>query len=220
MELSAGAHRRCRRVLARTCLEGQLRSALDRVLQLEAELADARAVACLHCESGCQTEPELCQRLELAAPVLRAGIAASAGKHQPTTATRRSAIALLPNVVVARRHAATHNFLVPASKIASMSLSALNVLQRGPRRPRSRRAGKIAVSPHRRVPEAKSSADAVPIGWTVATRGTTQRRLARPRSLPPLRDFAGSRWFVGEHLVKGGPPGDTSPARPHGECHC
>ena len=98
----------------------------DRILQLEAQLAAARVVVKQTCDDDDQ---ELVGRLELAAPVIQAGMQSV----QPET------------LVQSRRNTAEHNYDVAAADIATASQPTLNRWQRqGGGRKRRRRSGKRA----------------------------------------------------------------------------
>ena len=119
--LGASLERRIRRRAAREALEGRLRAAYDRIVDLEAQVAAL---------SGGK-DGELVGRLGLIAPELAAGIAAASAGDAPA----------VEQLVHSKRNLAAHEYGIPASRIANMSQAECNRAQRqrrgrcGPRKP-------------------------------------------------------------------------------------
>ena len=176
---------------------GRLAAALDRVQQLETELAAFKASAA---EAISLEQSDLVGRLTLVAPAIKVGIAKSQGKVGE---------ALAP-LSAARRNAAAHCFDAPAARIAQMSQRALNRLQRG-----ARRTSRQCRRRHRQAPAQLSAAERVPTTWTTCwrkrARSTPCTMRARPgvlfdlaerRWLPPMRPAqlaSGPLWFNAEN---------------------
>ena len=91
--------RRARRDAAMQATAGLLQRLRERVLELEGQVASLQVVVGQSADSD---DPELAGRLQLAAPVIQAGI------KKQTTET----------LVASRRNTGSHNFDVPVSEIA------------------------------------------------------------------------------------------------------
>lgn len=190
---SAWPDRRRRRMIAKEAERGRLGHALDRILDLEAEIEKLSAkvveqddqeklrgtvMAAAAIEGRTNHSVELIARLALTAPVLEAKILEAAG---------HSCIAATPQVV-AKRNAANHAFQVPAAALASMEQAELNAVQGGKRRPRSRAAfGRVRTAlpePPRAVKFRRQQALRTPAEKITST---WQVKPARSKSMPSSR---------------------------------
>ena len=116
---------------------GRSRALEARVLELEAQLAAAEAVALASVALAPALRDEVIGRLALAAPVVAEDVAAADAQRKPD-------IAVLAR---SRRNAGLHHLERRASSIARMGQRSLNRLQRRAVGPRLHRGGRIRSRP-------------------------------------------------------------------------
>ena len=175
-------------------MAGRCRALMDRVLELEAQLAAARAVQVLlevpaqvEKQSGATDAPQpegipaqsedglaaeevgaTCAA-EVATPLIAAG---------PTVEEMEQRLALVAPAMRAelggptvgalktrRRNAAAHCRKASAARIRTLDGAGLNRLQRSERQGRSRGRRAGRARKHRGAPESRTAAEAVPLGW-------------------------------------------------------